>query len=182
MKDLALRALDAVARRGVTYADVRAVDSREREISTKNGKAGHVSSSESQGIGIRVLDHGCWGFAATDDLTAEGIEAAAALALEIARACTTARTHEVALAPEEKYDAVWVSPFRIDPFSVSDRSQSCTLLPADSDLRRKPESRSPKPRCISRARARSSSLPSAASSTRRAPDRRGIRRAQLQGR
>ena len=72
MKDLALRALDAVARRGVTYADVRAVDSREREISTKNGKAGHVSSAESQGIGIRVLAHGCWGFAATDDLTADG--------------------------------------------------------------------------------------------------------------
>ena len=40
MKDLALRALDAVARRGVTYADVRAVEIREREIATKNGKAG----------------------------------------------------------------------------------------------------------------------------------------------
>jgi predicted Zn-dependent protease len=41
MKDLALRALDAVARRGVTYADVRAVDSRQRDISTRNGKTGH---------------------------------------------------------------------------------------------------------------------------------------------
>ena len=49
MKDLALRALDAVARRGVTYADVRAVDSRQRDISTKNGKTGHVSSAESHG-------------------------------------------------------------------------------------------------------------------------------------
>src|SRR6266567_2664762 len=107
MKDLALRALDAVSRRGVTYADVRAVDSRERDISTKNGKAGHVSSGESQGIGIRVVAHGCWGFAATDDLTAGGIEAAAALALEIARSGTAARTHEVALAPEDKYEAVW---------------------------------------------------------------------------
>ena len=35
MKDLALRALDAVVGRGVTYADVRAVDSREREISAR---------------------------------------------------------------------------------------------------------------------------------------------------
>ncbi len=135
MKDLALRALDAVARRGVTYADVRAVESREREISTKNGKTGHVSSTESQGIGIRVLAHGCWGFAATDDLTANGIDAAAALALEIARAGTAARTHEVALAPEEKYEAVWVSPIRIDPFSVSIDRQLATLLTADSVLR-----------------------------------------------
>jgi TldD protein len=107
MKDLALRALDAVARRGVTYADVRAVDSRRRDISTKNGKTGHVSSDESRGIGIRVLAHGCWGFAATDNLTAAGIESAAALALEIARAGTLARKSEVTLAPEAKYQAVW---------------------------------------------------------------------------
>ena len=69
MKDLALRALDAVARGGVTYADVRAIESRDREVTTKNGKAGHVSSSESQGIGIRVLAFGCWGFAATSDVS-----------------------------------------------------------------------------------------------------------------
>ena len=138
MKDLALRALDAVARRGVTYADVRAVEAREREISTKNGKTGHVSSAESQGIGIRVLAQGCWGFAATDDLTANGIEAAAALALGIARAGTAARTHEVALAPEEKYEATWVSPIRIDPFSVPVDRQLATLLTADSVLRLTP--------------------------------------------
>ena len=78
MKDLALRALDAVARRGVTYADVRAVDSREREISTKNGKTGHVSSAESQGIGIRVLAHGCWGFAALSRDASDEIRVAAA--------------------------------------------------------------------------------------------------------
>jgi TldD protein len=138
MKDLALRALDAVARRGVTYADVRAVDSREREISTKNGKTGHVSSAESQGIGIRVLAHGCWGFAATDDLTPAGIETAAALALQIARAGTLARIHEVLLAPEEKYEAVWVAPIEIDPFSASIDRQLATLLTADSVLRLTP--------------------------------------------
>lgn len=135
MKDVALRALDAVARRGVTYADVRAVDSREREISTKNGKAGHVSSAESQGIGIRVLAHGCWGFAATDHLAAAGIEAAAALALEIAQAGTAARTHEVALAPEEKYEAVWVSPMQVDPFTVPVDRSLAVLLAVDKELR-----------------------------------------------
>src|SRR5256885_8153385 len=101
MKDLALRALDIVSRRGVGYADVRCVESREREVATKNGKVGHVSSSESAGLGIRVLLQGCWGFAATDDLTREGIETAAALALEIAWAGQAAPDH-VALAPERK--------------------------------------------------------------------------------
>ena len=121
MKDVALRALDAVARRGVTYADVRAVDSREREVSTKNGKVGNVGSAESQGVGIRVLQQGCWGFAATDDLTPAGIETAAALALEIARASGAARKHEIVLAPEEKHECVWVSPMQVDPFTVPHR-------------------------------------------------------------
>src|SRR2546423_809776 len=119
MKELALRALDTVARRGVTYADVRAVEIRDREISTKNGKPGHLSGSESMGIGIRVLSSGCWGFASTDDLTGDGIESAARLALEISRASALARKHEVILAPETKYEATWVSSFRIDPFSIS---------------------------------------------------------------
>ena len=133
MKDLALRALDAVTRRGVAYADVRAVDSRERELSTKNGKTGHVSSSESQGLGIRVLANGCWGFAATDRLTADGIETAAALALEIARAGALARTHEVTLAPEQKHEAVWLSPMQVDPFTVPVDQSLAALLAVDKN-------------------------------------------------
>jgi TldD protein len=138
MKDMALRALDAVARRGVTYADVRAVDAREREISTKNGKTGHVSSAESQGIGIRVLAHGCWGFAATDDLTPDGIESAASLALEIARAGMAARAGEIELAPEAPYQAMWTSPMQVDPFTVPVDRSLAVLLAVDKELRRNP--------------------------------------------
>src|SRR2546423_12520009 len=138
MKDLALRALDAVTRPGVTYADVRAIESRERDISTKNGKAGHVGSSESFGVGIRVLAFGCWGFAATDDLTGEGVESAATLALEIARAGTAARRGGVTLAPEEKHEATWVSPLRIDPFSIPVDRNLAVLLAVDEELRRNP--------------------------------------------
>jgi TldD protein len=136
MKDLALQALDAAARAGVTYADVRAIETRERDVTTKNGKAGHVSSSESRGIGIRVLAHGCWGFAATDDLSKEGIESAAALALEIARAGTAAKKTDVALAPEKKHEAVWVSPCAIDPFSIPVDRNLAVLLAVDQELRR----------------------------------------------
>ena len=136
MKDLALSALDAVSRRGVTYADVRAIETRDREITTKNGKAGHVASAESTGIGIRVLASGCWGFAATDDLSRDGIEAAAALALEIARSSRAASKGEVVLAPEDKYEATWVSPIRIDPFSIPVDQNLGVLLAVDEELRR----------------------------------------------
>ncbi|MEJ7606755.1 MAG: DNA gyrase modulator [Bryobacteraceae bacterium] len=66
MQSLAERALDAAARSGVTYADVRAEESIERHLSTKNGKPSNVATSDSVGVGIRVIVDGCWGFAATD--------------------------------------------------------------------------------------------------------------------
>jgi TldD protein len=137
MKQLALDALDSALRHGVTYADVRAVQTRERELATKNGKPGQVASGESAGIGIRVLASGCWGFAATDDLTKSGVEAAAALAVEIARSSALAKKHDVILAPEDKYEATWVSPCRIDPFSVSVEEQLSLLTAVDQELRRK---------------------------------------------
>src|SRR5580704_9972036 len=114
MKHLALEALDAVTGPAITYADTRVMEIRDRQVSTKNGKTGHVSSGVSMGLAIRVLAHGCRGFAATDDITREGVQAAAALALEIARAGTLAKKHDVTLAPEEKYEATWVSPIKID--------------------------------------------------------------------
>ena len=136
MKDLALQALDAVAGRGVSYADVRSIEVRDREISTKNGKVGHVTSSESVGLGVRVMAAGAWGFAATDDLTRQGIESAASLALDIARSGVAAQKHRVTLAPEDKYEAVWVSPCRVDPFTISIDRQLATLLVIDRELRR----------------------------------------------
>jgi TldD protein len=138
MKDLALLALDHAANRGVEYADVRAISTRDREVTTKNGKAGHISSSESVGIGIRVLAFGCWGFAATDDLTRDGIARAAALAVEIARAGAAAKKNDVVLAPEDAYQAVWASPCRIDPFSISVDRNLSELLAIDAELRHDP--------------------------------------------
>src|SRR5262249_1732131 len=85
MKDLALRALDLVAGRGTEYADVRAIEGRDREITTKNGRPGHVASSDTQGLGVRVMSGGAGGFGATDGLSGGGIEGGAELAAGIGR-------------------------------------------------------------------------------------------------
>ena len=135
MKDLALRALNLVSRSGTTYADVRAIESREREVTTKNGRPGHVAGAESEGVGIRVLAGGSWGFAATDDLSPAGIEAAASLALEIARSGAAARKKPVTLAPEQKYEAVWTAPIQVDPFTIPIDRQLGALLAVDAVLR-----------------------------------------------
>ncbi len=86
MKTAAHLALDAASVRGVTYADARVVAIRNRSLTTKNGRVGHASESESLGIGVRVIADGAWGFAASADLSRAAVEAAAARAVEIARA------------------------------------------------------------------------------------------------
>jgi TldD protein len=136
MKQIAEEALDAAVRREASYADVRVVESRERHVSTKNGKPGHLSSSESLGAGIRVIADGSWGFAATDDVSSRGLETAAALAVEIALASSLAKKKDLALAPEDKYEESWSSPCRIDPFSVSVDENLNLLLAVDAELRR----------------------------------------------
>ncbi|MCC6861133.1 MAG: TldD/PmbA family protein [Bryobacterales bacterium] len=138
MNDLALQALDAAARRRVTYADVRVVELQDRHVSTKNGKAGQIATSYSLGVGIRVLERGCWGFAATDDLTSEGLEAAARLAVDIARASTAAKRSDVVLAPEQAYRAAWQSPAAIDPFAISVDENLRVLMAVDAELRHDP--------------------------------------------
>jgi TldD protein len=138
MQKLALDTLDMAVRHGVSYADVRVEDVRDRSLATKNGQVAGASISESMGVGIRVLADGCWGFAATDNLSQAGLERATALAVEIARSGTLAKKHDVVLVPEDKHEAVWISACAIDPFATSVDGNLSLLLSVDSELRRNP--------------------------------------------
>ena len=92
MYDLArLGARDCETANGATYADVRVMHLRQRDLTTKNGQVGTLAQSESIGIGVRALANGAWGFASTDRLTHEGVSACAAEAVSIAKASALAK-------------------------------------------------------------------------------------------
>ncbi|HUK30978.1 MAG TPA: TldD/PmbA family protein [Candidatus Acidoferrum sp.] len=136
LRDLAELALDTVKRRGATYSDARVMDIRHRDVSTKNGEVGTLSESESLGIGIRVIANGSWGFASTDRLTREGVQACAAEAVAIAKASALAKIEDIALAPENAYSDVWQNPYLKDPFRIPVERQIDLLLAADKEMRR----------------------------------------------
>src|SRR5580698_2257453 len=136
MWDLCTSALDTARLRGATYADVRMMHLRQRDLTTKNGQVGTLAQSESIGIGIRALANGAWGFASTDRLTREGVAACAAQAVSIAKASALAKRSEVVMAPEEAYVDSWQSPFRKDPFEIPLETQLALLLAADAEMRR----------------------------------------------
>lgn len=135
MQEITSWALNAAASRGATYADARIADDRHRALTTKNGKAGSVSDSESLGIGVRVIADGAWGFASSEDLSRSAVEATAARAVEIAKASARVKQENIRLAPEKPATAEWTSPFQIDPFTISIEQNLELLLRTDAELR-----------------------------------------------
>jgi len=119
MKQLAEWALGTAQARGASHAEARVVQERDRALATKNGKIATASSFESMGAGIRVIADGAWGFAATEDLTQEGVERCAAEAVAIAKASARVKERPLQLVPEKPAKAEWSSPCKIDPFTTS---------------------------------------------------------------
>src|SRR5947209_8463502 len=135
MKHVSNWALNVATLRGASYADVRVVAQRSRALTTKNGKVGSASDAESVGMSVRAIADGAWGFAASSELGRGAVEAAAARAVEIAKASSRVKRENVRLAPEKAAVAEWNTPFKIDPFSVSVEQNIELLLKIDAELR-----------------------------------------------
>ena len=86
MLDVAKQAVEAARAAGADYADGRVVADDSESITVRNQEMEGIDRSSSEGLGIRVLVNGYWGFAATARREPEEIERTAKLAVEIARA------------------------------------------------------------------------------------------------
>jgi TldD protein len=116
VKSLAEAAVDAALGAGASYADARAVTLRRQFVITKNGQLDDVSDGESEGIGVRVLVNGAWGFAGIGRLDDDAARDTALRATEFARAAPG--SHETSLAPVEAHTGDYRTPLEKDPFSV----------------------------------------------------------------
>lgn len=135
MDPLVLHGLDAAQRAGADYADIRLIEEHYEHILTKDQSVSQLNKGVSRGAGIRVLKNGGWGFAATQKLTKPEIEKAAKRAVELAAASATCMRRPVTLADEPVYDAIWVSPHLIDPFSISLEDKLDVLFTAARTIR-----------------------------------------------
>lgn len=79
MKDL----LNDVIARQDGWVELRYHRKEQNTFEVRKGRVDVSQSRNRAGVGVRVLQNGCWGFAATDDLTRDGI----ARAVDRAKAC-----------------------------------------------------------------------------------------------
>jgi TldD protein len=118
-KKLATAALDTAAKAGATYCDVRIGRYLRQFVITREDKVQNVVNTESTGAGIRVIANGAWGFAASNDLTVEGLVAATTQAVAIAKANSKFQTEPVQLAPTKGVGEVsWATPIKKSPMDV----------------------------------------------------------------
>ncbi len=118
MRELAKQVVQAALDRGATYADARVVRTEAQSLAVKNGTPEAITTTDDEGIGLRVLVDRTWGFAGTSRLErAEAVRIADA-AVAIARASAILRQRPVELAPVEVVRTTWRTPVQRDPWEV----------------------------------------------------------------
>ena len=112
-KTLADIGLLAAKKHGATYADVRIGRYLNQFVVTREDRVQNIVNTESFGVGVRVIAGGTWGFAATSNVTKEGIDLAAQRAVEIAKANSKLQTEPVQLAAVPSYgEKSWRTPMK----------------------------------------------------------------------
>jgi TldD protein len=128
-KRLADVALAAARQAGASYCDVRIGRYLRQFITTREDKVQNVVNTESSGVGVRVIVNGAWGFAATNELSADSVAAAARQAAAIAKANAGNQTAPVQLAPTPGAGEVsWRTPIRKNAMEVPVKDKVDLLL------------------------------------------------------
>ena len=118
-KQLADVALNTARSSGATYADVRIGRYLNQFINTREAKVQNIVNLESFGVGIRVIVNGTWGFAATNEVNADGIKKATGRAIAIAKANSKFQKDPVQLAATQSYGEVsWKTPIQKNAFEI----------------------------------------------------------------
>jgi TldD protein len=128
LRALADVALDAARAAGASYADVRIAGYRTQRIATREDRVLALEDGEDRGFGVRVIAGGAWGFAASARIERDELARVARRAVALARINARLRREAVVLAPAPAHVAVWNTPIRRDPFTVSVEEKIAKLL------------------------------------------------------
>ncbi len=133
-KSLADAAMGAATTAGASYCDVRIGRYLRQFVVTREDKVQNVVNAESTGVGVRVIADGAWGFAATNDMSADAVAGAARQATAIAKANAKSIGTRVQLAPAPGVGEVsWQTPIRKNAMEVPLKEKVDLLLGVNAD-------------------------------------------------
>src|SRR5215212_3930967 len=119
---LADAALSRARELGAEHADVRVERIVSQSVELRDAGVTGVVDSTVEGLAVRVVVDGTWGFASHVDLTPERAAATAERAVGVARALAPLARERVERAAEPVHAAAeWCSPYAVDPLAVPSR-------------------------------------------------------------
>ena len=119
----------------VSWVEARFVEDRREQLRLRNREVTSTTRARAVGVGIRVVVHDAWGFAATADISPAALERTGRAAIEVARAAAPVCRRRVQLADEAPVRARFRSPREIDPFEVpAERKVAVLLEPSERML------------------------------------------------
>jgi len=124
-------ALGAARAEGASYADIRHISRTDEGIGVRQGAVRDISSASEQGVGVRALVSGSWGFASTSKVDPQAIRRTALQAVAIARASGTVSGKEIELAQLDPVKDTYRTPYQLDPFEVKLEDKVEMLLSAE---------------------------------------------------
>lgn len=127
-KELAILAVDLIRQAGCEYGDIRICHDRKQNLSASDHSLNRLSDNVSSGFGVRVLLNGAWGFVASHRITPAEITRIVNLAVETAKGSRLTQQEPVKLVPVEAYQARYITPIQIDPFTVPIQEKAELLL------------------------------------------------------
>lgn len=142
--ELVLRALDTARSAGARYADARLIRLVGHHYNWQSGVHRFAAETEIQGIGVRTLVDGYWGFAAAAVYDADAVvrlarDAVAQAAINATVSKTSGATDPagtiastVELAPAPSVTGTWTTPVMIDPFTVPVEEKLDTIASWDA--------------------------------------------------
>ncbi|MDI9586757.1 MAG: TldD/PmbA family protein [Acidobacteriota bacterium] len=103
---------------GVDFADLRVTEGTGTSISVQDGIADRVNTGHASGAGVRVLVDGAWGFAPTNNATAEEMKRCVRDAVSMAKASSADVSDPGMVCDIEPVEDNVESEFEVDPREV----------------------------------------------------------------
>ncbi|MFN4181817.1 MAG: TldD/PmbA family protein, partial [bacterium] len=119
MKDLARWVMENAEKAGIPYVEFRGESSENEEIYLKNGIPEKIERRSSEGIGIRVLWEGSWGFASSPVVGKRSAGALLRQALQLAQEAQKTQNEPDKLDDSPLADSDYITPVKEDPFRIS---------------------------------------------------------------
>ncbi len=134
MKQILLDGIAGAEEKGASYAEARFSDVQQQKIAKGAGHMSHCLNARQQGIAVRVLVDGHWGFAATPLEGGKNVDQVVQQAIDAARHAASYQLPPVTIDVNPGGKGVYVTPVQRDPFAVSLEEKEHLLQEADAAM------------------------------------------------